>query len=74
MKTHPGIMTNNTVNGNFNLSIYRKGKREGIFIIHLVGAINTKFEARTNKYHTIEPEPGYISRFRGKLTKQSEPV
>ena len=41
MKTHPGIMTNNTVNGNFNLSIYRKEKRDGIFIIHPVGAINT---------------------------------
>ena len=41
MKTHSGIMTNNTVNGNFNLSIYRKEKRDGIFIIHPVGAINT---------------------------------
>ena len=41
MKTHPGIMTNNTVNSNFNLSVYRNEKREGIFIIHPVGAINT---------------------------------
>ena len=41
MKTHLGIMTNNTANGNFNLSVYRNEKREGFFIIHPVGAINT---------------------------------
>ena len=41
MRTHPGIMTNNKVNGNFNLSVYRKEKREGFFIIYPVGAINT---------------------------------
>ena len=41
MKTHPGIMTSNTINGNFNLSVYRNEKRKGFFIIHPVGAINT---------------------------------
>ena len=41
MKTDPGIMANNTVNGNYNLSVYRNEKRKGFFIIHPVGAINT---------------------------------
>ncbi len=41
MRAHPGIMTNSAGNGNFNLSVYRKEKREGIFIIYPVGAINT---------------------------------
>ena len=41
MKTDPGIMANNKVNGNFNLSVYRNEKRAGIIIIHPVGAINT---------------------------------
>ena len=41
MKTHPGINTINEVNGNYNLIVYRKEKREGFFLIYPVGTINT---------------------------------
>jgi anti-anti-sigma factor len=41
MRAQPGIMTDNKVNGSFNLSVSLSEKREGFFIIHPVGAINT---------------------------------
>jgi len=42
MRTHPGIMTDNKVNGSFNLSVYLNEKREGFFIIHPVGPMSKK--------------------------------
>jgi len=42
MRTPPGIMIDNKVNGNFNLSVHLNEKREGFFIIHPDGPMNTK--------------------------------
>ena len=42
MRPHPEIMTDNKVNGNFNSSVHLNEKREGFFIIHPDGPMNTK--------------------------------
>ena len=41
MKTHPGVKTDNEVNRNFSLRVYISEKKEGLFVLKLVGSINT---------------------------------
>ena len=41
MKMHPGEMTTNEVSSNFSLQVHISEKREGLFVIKPVGAINT---------------------------------
>ena len=41
MRTHPGIVIDNKVNGSFNLSVNVNEKREGFFVLQLIGPINT---------------------------------
>jgi len=41
MRAEPEIMTDHKVNGSSNLSVYVREKREGFFIIHPIGSINT---------------------------------
>ena len=41
MRAEPEIMADYKVNGSSNLSVYVREKREGFFIIHPIGSINT---------------------------------
>ena len=41
MRTESEIMADYKVNGSSNLSVYVSEKREGFFIIHPIGSINT---------------------------------
>ena len=41
MRTDPGSMADNKINGSFNLSINVNEKREGFFVLQPIGSINT---------------------------------
>ena len=41
MRTDPGSMADNKINGSFNLSINVNERREGIFVLQPIGSINT---------------------------------
>jgi anti-anti-sigma factor len=60
MRTDPGSMADNKINGSFNLSVNVNERREGFFILKPIGSINTItspiLQNEVEQIHESKPE------------------